>query len=344
MTRVRARHRRAGFTLLELLISAGLTATLLVLVWSLFGIYTKLSEKGAEQATELQLARALIQQFRTDLRQLVPEHRRQAPSGLPLVPAEPSHSAGNGSARRLPDGPALIGTATQLQFVIRSHRELPPTSHVDALRESMPSSPIIYDVISYRWRRQDPLMLIGGEAAMSVPPTLGRADGLEQTESPGLIRRMMPWHDAARHAPASPGRTNVELEQSSAADADVEVDSLLPFDPVPEVVRLRFRYSDGRRWHEAWDSRAQQRLPAAIEMAFDLEDPERHQRRLVDTPDGELQTHVDDVDPFPLAGSQDFIGEEGVQIPGREPDAEYRIVVAINPGSSRPSPSQVTKP
>lgn len=72
-----------GFTLLELIISMALTATLMVLVWSLFSTYTKLDERSSRAAVELQLVRSISQQLRSDL-----EHFAVLP--MPVDAAKPS--------------------------------------------------------------------------------------------------------------------------------------------------------------------------------------------------------------------------------------------------------------
>ena len=48
------RHR-AAFTILEVLIASALLSTLMLLVWSLFGTFTRLEERSSRTATEIQL-------------------------------------------------------------------------------------------------------------------------------------------------------------------------------------------------------------------------------------------------------------------------------------------------
>ena len=76
--RARASSRR-GFTLLEVILAMTLTATLMVLVWSLFGTYTKLEERSSRAAVELQLVRSVSQQLRSDL-----EHFAVLPTPIKL--------------------------------------------------------------------------------------------------------------------------------------------------------------------------------------------------------------------------------------------------------------------
>jgi hypothetical protein len=46
----------------------------------------------------------------------------------------------------------------------------------------------------------------------------------------------------------------------------------------PEIVALRFRYSDGHGWRDRWDSREQNALPAAVEIAYRIEPLEATRR------------------------------------------------------------------
>jgi prepilin-type N-terminal cleavage/methylation domain-containing protein len=40
---------------------------------------------------------------------------------------------------------------------------------------------------------------------------------------------------------------------------------------IPEVIDCRFRYFDGANWHDAWNSRTRNRLPAAIEFVYRIQ-------------------------------------------------------------------------
>ncbi|GHT11062.1 hypothetical protein FACS1894170_04150 [Planctomycetales bacterium] len=40
---------------------------------------------------------------------------------------------------------------------------------------------------------------------------------------------------------------------------------------IPEVIDCRFRYFDGENWHDTWNSRTQNRLPAAVEFVYRIQ-------------------------------------------------------------------------
>jgi hypothetical protein len=57
-------------------------------------------------------------------------------------------------------------------------------------------------------------------------------------------------------------RTSAALDNGDAREESIDFQSLL----TTEVVRLRFRYHDGRNWRSDWDSRALGGLPRAVEI------------------------------------------------------------------------------
>ncbi len=86
---------RAGFTLLEVLLTSLLASVVLVALWSLSDIYLKLFVSGQKMIEETQLARGLTQQFAKDISQvnqlveesppLFPGPPLRAENGLPAV-------------------------------------------------------------------------------------------------------------------------------------------------------------------------------------------------------------------------------------------------------------------
>lgn len=74
-------ERRAAFTLIEVLLTSVLTATLLAALWSLLAMYSKMFDTGQTKTEQSQLARTLLAQLSDDLHGIV-----QAP---PIVPPMP---------------------------------------------------------------------------------------------------------------------------------------------------------------------------------------------------------------------------------------------------------------
>mgnify|MGYP001313742389 CR=1 FL=1 len=88
--------RRAAFTLIEVLLTSVLTATLLAALWSLLAMYSKMFDTGQTKTEQSQLARTLLAQLSDDLHSVV-----QAPPVVPpmplLVAATPSGATSSSS-------------------------------------------------------------------------------------------------------------------------------------------------------------------------------------------------------------------------------------------------------
>ncbi len=67
----RHRIRAAGFTLVEVMLTTVLAAVLLFALWSLLSMYSKTFEGGQARTEQSQLGRALLEQFSTDLQNVL---------------------------------------------------------------------------------------------------------------------------------------------------------------------------------------------------------------------------------------------------------------------------------
>lgn len=70
-----ASSSRAGFTLLEVILTVVLASALLAGLWALSGIYMRMFESGQDQIEQAQLLRALTQQIDDDLQGVFPSQR-----------------------------------------------------------------------------------------------------------------------------------------------------------------------------------------------------------------------------------------------------------------------------
>lgn len=93
----RAQRQRAGFTLIEVLLTSVLAATLLAALWALLSMYLKLFDAGQAKVEQSQLIRTLFAQVENDLASVV-----QSPPPVPivpvLVPATPGGASGTSPA------------------------------------------------------------------------------------------------------------------------------------------------------------------------------------------------------------------------------------------------------
>lgn len=241
-----------GFSLLELIIASASVATLMLLVWSLFGVYSKLNDRGAEKATELQLVRSLMRQLRADLHHIP----------VPAIGANSTRSVASESTAEtfdepvsLPPGGTLVGSETSLHFIVRSTRRKQTAASADEL-----GIETVYDVVAYDWKAHDSLFPLDVEDQPGV--VLPRED-----QASGLTRYVEPWVLWQEKRSDPQVVTALTVVESTVPDAPPQRENR---DFVPEVASLRFRYFDGTLWLSQWDSQVTGRLPAAVELAFDL--------------------------------------------------------------------------
>lgn len=295
--------RRPAFTLLEVLLAAILSATLLMGLWSLFRVYSNLFVTGHDESLRHQLIRSLMEQFNADLQSTI-----QDPTAGPAAPPE-----GTSSVRRF----SLTGTSRKLRIDIletspvvaelsldESQSDLPGTtpqsgeiepetefeSESDSETELEPPRlpelrTVVYEFVEPA-TEEDPLL---------IETTL--AETSDQEERPtGLIRRQYGWDAPDGTTPLAGDEELPEIETAQISAEDIDAVDLsaespvLPLDEesetaatvlddslmvVPEVSSLEFRYHDGRSWNTSWDSVARKGLPLAVEVTFEITPPEK---------------------------------------------------------------------
>jgi len=320
---------RNGFTLLEVIIASSLVATLMLLVWSLFSVYSKLNEKGLRQATELQLVRSLIRQLRSDVHHAI--------GGSDVSAGSLSFESTHENLIPLLPGARLVGSDTTLQLVVRVPRR-DQTNGVGGQPAGDGSAiPNVYDVVEYAWRPRSQLFPSNEDVSEKEGLQQGLGDKGRQNGAPGLTRRVIPWFvwnaiQAGETAKQTAQSLNVLSEARHASQ-------VLPRplrqqakqeDFVPEVASLRFHYFDGSVWSNHWDSQSVGRLPIAIGVAFNLqgeeEQTEEEQRVMGDrVSEGPVDVS------FPV-GSDDNaeLLAEGPAAAAGEFQSEYRFVIAVD--------------
>lgn len=349
--------KRSAFTLLEVLLAAILSATLLMGLWSLFRVYSNLFVAGHDQSLRRQLIRSLMEQFNSDLQSTI-----QDPTAGPAAPPE-----GTSSVRRF----SLTGTSRKLRIDIletspvvaelsldESQSELPgftPQSDViDSETESVPPRlpelrTVVYEFIEPA-TEEDPLL---------IEPVA--SDVVEQEERPtGLIRRQYGW-DAPDGTTSLAGEENlpeIETAQISAEEIDaVDLSAESPVPPsgeesetavaapddslmvVPEISSLEFRYHDGRSWNMSWDSVARKGLPLAVEVTFEIAPPEKKGAAAADSAEIESRQIAPAMDE---EGEPSLLEEFAEQTGQTEVRDRHRLVIRL-PASpfSQPPPQQL---
>ncbi len=258
------KNQRGGFTLLEVLLTLVLSATLMTGLWSVYSIYLKLFETGQARTERTQLARALLQQIADDLQ-----------SAIEDSPGRDSTSAGEkaGSVRRF----GLLGTHDSLRIDVLQVIPLEESPELDEdvstrFREAPTRQVPELRTVFYTFRDRNTQREAETESTSSDPLD-NRA---------GLTRRELDYETPADER--EPSRTTLandtvlgesgrEIPTEESSDErflpiDLEDDSMIW---APEVAKLRFRYFDGNGWSSRWNSIEQKSLPVAVEVTMQLD-------------------------------------------------------------------------
>ena len=249
--------RGNGFTLVETLITLSLAVFLLLVVWRMFDVYTRIENKGVSASQKAAVVRAVQRQLRSDLRRLVY-----------IDPTQPAPTQFAGSEQSVyPTNGYLFGTSTELTFVTVGSNDQK-----------------IQRVISYVPQRRD---------ARRQREVLQRAN-VEDESVTGVIRVDQSWiafqkgrskagDDFSRFAA---GR-KIDLQEDDFLVIGQSQPNQREYPPlatkpeirdlIPEIESWRFRYFDGG-WRDRWDSSWHRRFPKAIEISFDMTGSESQEK------------------------------------------------------------------
>lgn len=263
--------RRAGFTLLEVILALALSTLLVGMIVLAVRLNLRLLDAGREEVEEAQLARALLTQVASDLRGAVAYNPLDAASMLPDT---------MGDAADLADAAADAGLDTESLDTDSLDTDI-AEDRVTGLADSAAprSKPGLFgnqyelQVDVARLPRMDQLLSLATAAsegvALDVPTDVktvlyyvaaapSSADGTVQTESDvptGLFR--------------------VELDRAMAAYASDQgtftLDDVQREPIASEVAAVEFRYYDGYNWQTEWDSIEYGGLPMAVEVAIAMQ-------------------------------------------------------------------------
>lgn len=327
-----------GFTLLEVLLAAVLSVTLLGLLWALFSVYLRLFETAPAQASQVQLARALLEQLSDDLHAAIEDSRGDVPM--------PGAAGGATAVRRF----GLLGTEHTLRLDVL---EVVPPDRGPSLQGDVADR-----LRGVKVRQVPELRTVF--YTFRPPDVLGRSDALSGTDSaaaaetdlnaslrPGLTRRELDYETpfAELNDSAAGGRLpGIVTLAADVAEEEISTDSLphetagpdLEDDSitwVPEVVGLKFRYFDGTGFSSRWDSLQRKSLPAAVEVTLQLRLP---QQPKADRPAGHEPDAPDGLDDGPdLDQTLDDV-EKGRLGPEQVPSSVVRLLVRL-PSAQRAS-------
>ncbi|MCA9259269.1 MAG: prepilin-type N-terminal cleavage/methylation domain-containing protein [Planctomycetales bacterium] len=266
-------ERPRGFTLMELIVAVSLMSALMLGLWSLTNLFTRLSEKGLAQTGKLNDAAQICQRLEQDLRSIVvlgETAQRPALSGdvdrlmltgLAAPEREWLPSVGSPS-RPLLDGELNDQSPIQSELGFPD-MQLPGLSAQDAaaspLATPMRAMPAVLRSISYVWTVDDDL---SETAAQDVGPALNGSEvGSNAGEGGdvGAFSLAVTSNDATG-APMIAGSLLREEIRGQGSDGELWGTRL----EFAQVEAIRFGYFDGRRWRTRWHSAMRGELPRAV--------------------------------------------------------------------------------
>lgn len=245
--------RRHGFTLIEVMLSLGLAALVLMALATAVDVHLRCLQIGRTHAEEAQLARALLYRIGDDLRNAAVINPVDS-TKIPAAPASDTESSelGGGGAPAADDmemeefaadlgleDEYVIGLYGESNWMDVDVRRTPRLDQYDY--ETLPSgSEILPDRVS---------------AVKTVSYSLGPDTGLASVTGDyrgGLMRREIDravtrWAD----------------DTGTLASADLELEPI-----APEVTDMEFLYFDGTQWVDAWDSTEMGGLPIAVHVSL----------------------------------------------------------------------------
>ncbi len=286
---------RSGFTLMEVLLTLILSAVLLLVLWSLFGTYTRLFESGHARVERVRVVRAVMRQFSDDLSTLivalntVPAPERHSASDDPFAlnttaadaassePADSSLQPASVNTSAAGDGDAFLFVGTEHSLLVDLLTSPPPHLLPDdggaafSQDAATASGPRFQEFQTVLYTFEDPLEAIAGDAQ---PPA-------------GLVRRQLRWElsrtarfsqqtappaasSSLPHADLFAARGFAPLSADELVEAEFSRDDITW---AKEVSAFRLRYFDGQDWRREWDSRVAHQLPRAVEILIQLQNP-----------------------------------------------------------------------
>ena len=296
----------SAFTLLEVLLTTVLSATLVLGAWSLLNIYVQLFETGQSKTEQSQLVRSLMQQISDDLHGAIQD-------------TTPRQSSGSTSVRRF----GLLGSPHQLRFDVL---QVTPLGEAAAAAEDVMddsrgvSAAQVPELRTVMYTFQEPRTADDVE----VPGNPNASDDVDVEDLRGLVRRELDFETPAAEPPA------------------VALDDSITW--APEVWGLEFRYFDGSGWSSQWNSLLRKSLPVAVEVAMQVSARgEPRQRQSADEeaqPDDEELTAGDQTES---EDTGDAIYRLVVDVPSatlhRAPHRPRQRIAALRATVPRPRPA-----
>ncbi len=258
---------RRGFTLLEVLLSLGLSVLLLGAIGMAVDFHLRLLDTGRAEVEQAQLARAILRRIADDLRNAI----QYNPSTSTSSSSDTSSSTTSASTSSSSDGST---TESSDEMSLDDQQTTDRTSNL-AQATSLPTLPGVYgndhelQIDVSRVPRLDQMQsMLSQDAAVTSTSGVSSVPASEV----GDLRTVLYFTENALSGAATlgggGGLLRREMDRASATLALEQGDSTQVQgreEPMaPEVQGLEFRYFDGTEWVETWDTTDRSGLPLAV--------------------------------------------------------------------------------
>ncbi len=300
-----------GFTLLELLISIGLTAILMVALFSAMNIYLRLQVDSHEEITRHQVSRSLLRQITRDIQSVVFIKKKATDDSTTSTSGKSSTSTGSGSTGSgtsggssatggtdQTGGPSQSGGTGQTGGSSMSGGT-GSTSNADD--SGTTAAMLTYtngivgtanDLLLYVSNPDKSLSYVDAQSLTSTDERTGDLMIVRylvaDTAGGGLSGSIAKKLGGSRTGPIGLVRITGDLFGMSSAVQSGKEEEFTSVDAVEakEVSKIVFQYYDGTQWQETWDSTELMALPKAIEIVITLHQPAANEDlSSTDTPD-----------------------------------------------------------
>lgn len=270
--------KRAGFTLIEVLIALGLSLVLISAIYSAISLHWRYEEVGRDRIERAQISLAVLRLLSEDVGSVVftpPSNTSQEEEEADEAGTSTGGTAGNTANSSSSSSSAqtsaattdstqsslgIVGTASSLQLDISqpAREDFVPETTNSQTAAPLPANS---DNVRVTWGLVTPTTApteASGRRSLTINPALSRQ----------VVDRL---------------RVVIELEENSSNEVAMGDASIL----AREVVSLQFRYFDGYSWVTEWESVTSERLPRAIEITMGYIKPEFKQSGALHLPGSE---------------------------------------------------------
>lgn len=257
-----------GFTLLETLVALGLSGILMAAISLSLNLYWKHRSLSYQRLTSAQMLRGLFEDIAMDLRATIPVSE--------FIPTEAAGGHPTRSTLFRPEETHQQDRRMERFLDIREQFLNPP--------ESIPPSPVHLigrpDSLAILKRNRNPRFSVTDTAGLSTAGSSDSADHhviwwcRSRSGHSAVIPLSAPGtHQFIPEISADRGLTGVMRSEIRFPGDSSKIAGITDFPSTTRLITdsveaVRFRYSDGRKWFDQWDSTRQRSLPKAVEFRF----------------------------------------------------------------------------